>query len=109
MFSAGCPPMNRLRLTSFVVTVLTGLWLVAPMGWGAEIHVAPSGNDVNPGTKQSPVVSVAAAQRLARAGAGREPVVVTFHGGTYYLPEALRFTAEDSGSAKLPVKYEAAA
>jgi len=41
--------------------------------------------------------------------AGREPVTVTFRAGTYFLPDTVRFEAEDSGAAGAPVVYRAAA
>ena len=44
----------------------------------------------------------------ARAAAGKKPVTVWVHAGTYYLPETVRFTAEDSGTAEAPVVYAAA-
>jgi hypothetical protein len=88
-----------------------GAWLVAglcsPTG-AAEIHVAPQGNDTNPGTTASPLASLAAAQRQARAFAGHEPVTVFLHGGVHYLPETLHFTPADSGTAQFPVLYAAA-
>lgn len=100
--------MNQSRPLRLVLA-FAGLWLGAATCRGDEIHVAPGGNDANAGTAATPVASAAAAQRLARAAAGKEPVVVTFHAGTYYLPEPLRFGPEDSGSAQSPVKYVAAA
>lgn len=73
----------------------------------AEIHVSPAGNDASPGTEQRPLATLAAAQRAARRSAGREPVTVLLHGGVYYLPETVRFTAEDSGTETAPVVYAA--
>lgn len=72
------------------------------------IHVSPLGNDTNPGTVAKPLATLSAAQKQARRWAGREAVTVLIHGGTYYLPEALRFTALDSGTEKFPVNYAAA-
>lgn len=74
----------------------------------AEFHVSPAGSDANPGTATKPVQSLAAAQKLARAGAGREAVTVVVAPGTYYLPETLVFGSEDSGTAAAPVLYCAA-
>ena len=76
----------------------------------AELHVSPAGADANPGTKELPLHSLAAARKAVRslkAGAAG-PVTVLLHGGTYYLPETLVFTAEDSGTEKAPVVYAAA-
>lgn len=36
------------------------------------------------------------------------PLAVLLHSGTYYLPDALRFTALDSGTEKFPAVYDAA-
>ncbi len=74
----------------------------------AEIHVAPTGSDTQPGTAAQPLATLAAAQRAARHWAGREPVTVLLHAGTYYLPETIRFTAADAGTNDAPVVYAAA-
>ncbi|MEI8235273.1 MAG: glycoside hydrolase N-terminal domain-containing protein [Verrucomicrobiota bacterium] len=64
-------------------------------GVGAgELHVSPAGDDANPGTAGKPLRTLAAAQQAARHAA---PTRVLLHGGTYYLPETLVFTAGDSG------------
>jgi hypothetical protein len=78
-----------------------------PVALAREIHVSPTGNDANSGTARKTLASLAAAQKLARERAGREPVTVRLHGGIYYLPETLRFSAADSGTAKNPVVYAA--
>ncbi|MBL9204905.1 MAG: alpha-L-fucosidase [Opitutaceae bacterium] len=72
------------------------------------LHVSPTGDDANPGTVAEPLATLAAAQRAARASAGREAVTVWLHGGVYYLPETIRFTAADSGTAAAPVLFAAA-
>lgn len=72
------------------------------------IHVSPAGDDANPGTAAKPLATLAAAQQQARQSAGREAVNVTINDGTYYLPEALRFSSLDSGTDKYPVIYSAA-
>ena len=68
-----------------------------PAARAAEIHVSPDGNDGNPGTAAKPLATVTAAQRAARAAAGKPPVTVWLHRGIYHLPGPLCFTAEDSG------------
>ena len=72
------------------------------------IHVSPAGDDANPGTSAKPLATLVAAQKQAHQSAGREAVNVVIHGGTYYLPDALHFTALDSGTEKFPVIYSAA-
>ena len=75
---------------------------------GVTLHVSPSGNDANPGTPANPLATIAAAQRAARTFAGRRPVTVLLHEGVYYLPDTIRFTAEDSGTEQAPVLYTSA-
>ncbi|OYV06074.1 MAG: hypothetical protein CFE26_08250, partial [Verrucomicrobiales bacterium VVV1] len=72
-----------------------------------SIHVSPTGNDSNPGTSDKPLATLAAAQTLARQSVGHEAVTVLLHGGTYHLQDALRFTAQDSGTKEYPVTYAA--
>jgi len=74
----------------------------------AEINVSTAGDDANPGTAVKPLASLAAAQAAARKVAGREPVTVWLHAGVYYLPDAIKFTAADSGTQQAPVIYAAA-
>jgi len=61
----------------------------------AEIHVDPAGDDTNPGTAERPLQTFAAAQAAARKTGSQ---TLLFHGGTYYLPETIRITPEDSGT-----------
>ena len=75
---------------------------------GTEIHVSPTGSDAGRGTSAAPLATLAAAQRLARESAGREPVTVWLHDGVYYLADTLRLTAVDSGREDAPVVYSAA-
>jgi len=69
----------------------------------ADIYVSPIGRDSNSGAKARPLASLAAAQRLARSRKSAGAVTVWLRGGTYYLPETLVFTPEDSGTEKAPV------
>ncbi|HSH93661.1 MAG TPA: hypothetical protein VK968_05915, partial [Roseimicrobium sp.] len=63
--------------------------------------------DDQPGTKQSPVKTLGAAQQLARVNAGKGPVTVIVRDGTYYLSGPLVFDATDSGTSRAPVVYRA--
>jgi hypothetical protein len=64
--------------------------------------VSPSGNDANPGTLKKPFATLQRAQEAVRQKHGD----VFLRGGTYYLPETLVFTAEDSGTKKAPVVFQ---
>lgn len=83
---------------------LSTLALAAP-AFAAELHVSPAGKDDNPGTAAAPLASFEGARTAARRFAGKEAVTIHFAKGVYYLPETLRFTAEDSGKRNLPVIY----
>ncbi|HZI33922.1 MAG TPA: right-handed parallel beta-helix repeat-containing protein, partial [Candidatus Binatia bacterium] len=79
------------------------LAVVAACSCGAQPYfVSPSGDDVNPGTRQKPFASLQRAQEAARQKRGD----VFLRGGTYYLPETLVFTAQDSGTKDAPVVFQ---
>ena len=96
------------RRAMVLLAAATLLWSAASPG--ADLHVSPVGNDGNPGTRDQPFKTFAAAQKAARALKAKAggPVAVLFHGGTYYLPETIVLTAEDSGAEKSPVTFAAA-
>jgi hypothetical protein len=74
---------------------------------GEELFVAVTGDDSNPGTRDSPLETIAAAQAAVRASSsrGRVPITVTVLSGTYYVGKTLVFTPADSGSQAAPVTY----
>ena len=73
-----------------------------------EIFVSPKGSDANPGSKDKPFASLAKAQSAARSAKTAGAVTVFLSGATYYLPETLVLTPDDSGSAQAPILYSAA-
>lgn len=74
---------------------------------GLSLHLSLAGNVANPDMAAQPLATLAAAQRAASAIAGKTPVTVWVHAGTYYLPLTVCFTAKDSGTAETPVVYAA--
>jgi cephalosporin-C deacetylase-like acetyl esterase len=92
-------------LLMLLLTETRAAALTAPV---KSIHVSPAGHDANPGSADKPLATLSAAQRAARAAAGREPVTVLLHTGIYYLSDTIQFTAADSGTAEAPVLYAAA-
>lgn len=72
-----------------------------------EFFVQPTGSDSNPGTLKKPFATLQRAQQLVRRIAGKKPVTVSVRAGTYYLPQTLVFTSQDSGTARNPVVYRA--
>lgn len=71
-----------------------------------EFHVAPTGNDTNPGTLSKPFATLERARDAVRAGRSQRSEVI-IHGGTYELARPFELTTEDSGSNKTPVVYRA--
>lgn len=74
---------------------------------GLDIYVSNDGNDQNDGSKDNPIATLQKAQTLARKKAGKEAINIYVEDGTYYLPETIVFTGEDSGSEKHPIIYRA--
>ncbi len=73
------------------------------------IHVAPNGDDANPGTVDKPVRAPLRARDLVRSIKAKsgEPITVQFAPGTYYLADTFLLGPEDSGTEKAPVTYVA--
>lgn len=77
-----------------------------------KIHVAVNGKDSNDGSFTKPLGSFEAAQQAVRAAKKsgiKTSIEVIVHGGTYYLPQTIEFTAEDSGTISAPIVWKAAA
>lgn len=66
---------------------------VASAAIAAELHIAPTGNDSNPGTADKPFVTLEKARDSARASA--EPDVVVVH-GVFRLTKTLELNETDS-------------
>ena len=61
--------------------------------WGEkDLMVSPEGDDGNPGTKEQPLKTLAAAKEKAVAGA-----TVWFRAGTYLISEEIQFGEQDAG------------
>jgi hypothetical protein len=63
--------------------------------FSAELHVAPAGNDAQPGTFAQPVASLQRALALCRQSAGPHKILV--RPGTYFLARPLELGPGDSG------------
>lgn len=78
-----------------------------------ELHVSPRGMPDAAGTAESPLPGLTQARdairRLRKTRPLAEPVTVWVHGGTYETRDALILDVQDSGTAKFPVTYRAAA
>ncbi len=73
---------------------------------GAEVFVAPHGDDAGPGTRARPFRTLARARDAARRL--DKPVRIILRGGEYKLREPLVLTPEDSGAPGRPVTWQAA-
>jgi hypothetical protein len=101
----------------FLIAALFCMGLIQAQAQPKEpvrIWVSPAGSDLNAGTEEQPLASIALAQRKARelrrvndpsASAG---VRVVLADGRYELQTPLFFRAEDSGTAASPTILEAA-
>lgn len=77
-----------------------------------EIHVAPSGNDANSGTKEKPFATPERARDEIRRmkAAGPLPdggVAVELAGGIYELSNSFALTEADAGTEQSPIVYRA--
>jgi hypothetical protein len=90
-----------------LVAVAAAFHVGAPRARAADYLVAPTGSDADPGTLERPFATLQRARQAARQAKGRQAVTVFLREGTYYLPETLTFTAEDSGAKDAPVTYQA--
>ncbi len=75
-----------------------------------EFFISPNGNDLNPGTKGEPFLTIQRAQEAVRkqpSGTRAEDITVWLADGTYFLSETLHFGPEDSGRGKSFVRYSA--
>jgi parallel beta-helix repeat protein len=78
-------------------------------------YVSPTGADDNPGTAEKPFRTVQQAQIAMHAAKKKDQADKTasaydviLQEGTYFLPQPLEFTPEDSGTADHPVTFRAA-
>ena len=78
----------------------------AAYGADAQLHVAPGGNDANPGTANKPVATLERARQLIAAlragGDGRIDVLV--HPGTYRLSKTLNTGPDDTSPRTKPAR-----
>jgi len=100
------------RLFALIISLLILLPVIT--GNAADIYVAPRGADNQPGTKEQPLATIAAALRKARELRRlQHPSVVNgihiiVQGGIYSFSEPLFIRPEDGGSVNSPTFIEAA-
>ena len=78
----------------------------SPPRAGLAFHVAPGGDDANPGTPERPIATFERARLAARqarlAGSAPEPMEIILHAGRYFLSRTFELDASDSGSPGAP-------
>jgi hypothetical protein len=71
-------------------------------------HVAPTGSDINPGTRREPFATLDRARQAVRLAGSNEVRKVVLHGGSYELRETFTLGRQDSGTPTRPVTWQAA-
>lgn len=88
--------------------------LLVSASQAANIYISPSGQDDNPGTRQQPLATLAAALRKARElrrlhdPSIEKGIHIIVAGGIYRLYEPVFIRPEDTGTASSPTYIEAA-
>lgn len=78
---------------------------------GADLYVAPHGNDAATGTADKPFATLVRARdavRTLKADGLKQSVRILVSGGDYTITEPLLLTLEDSGTPQAPIVYQAA-
>lgn len=86
--------------------------LLALPSWlqSAELHVAPTGADTNPGTVEKPFATLERARDAVRKLKIQSPKLkaeIVVRGGIYELPQTLKLDATDSGTQDAPALWRA--
>lgn len=89
------------------LTLAAALFCTSAAMAQVTVHVAPSGDDRNPGTEAKPVHSLERAQALVRASNGKDDVTVLLADGTYKLAKPLIFRRADGGLNGKKVEWRA--
>ena len=98
--------LHRVFLLAFCI-----LWLCRSAS-ALDLHIAPNGNDAQPGTKEEPFATLERARDEVRKlkkeqGLPKGGVTVSVHGGAYVRGNSFALSAEDSGTADAPIIYQA--
>ncbi|GAB3010428.1 hypothetical protein GCM10027051_10230 [Niabella terrae] len=92
--------------------IFLGICCAGFTGLGAQVYIAPDGNDQNPGTEAAPKASLQAAVRQVRELRRlKDPTIATgahiyVKGGQYTLTEPVFIRPEDSGTESSPLIIE---
>ncbi len=100
----------RISTCRFAALSLSFGLLTSTRLFGADVYVAPGGDDSNAGTKEAPFASLEHARDAVRDLRGKqsssnEVITVWLAGGDYERTNALDLTAADSGSSQARVVW----
>ena len=93
------------RLQRYVFVLATIFLVNMVSASTVEFHVAPNGNDHNPGNEEAPFATIERAQQAVRQRHNGEGAIVWLHEGVYHLKQTLQFTSADCGTWDEPVIY----
>lgn len=82
------------------------VFVAGSAAFGADLYVAPTGNDANPGTTNKPLKTLTAARDAMRGS--KEKGSVILKGGIYNLTKTFELNEKDSGTVDKPVVFKAA-
>jgi hypothetical protein len=110
--TSNCPSLSRAKIpmNRGLITILIATFACSALA--AEFHVAPTGNDANPGTAEKPFKTLEKARDTVRQlriqqPAIKEDVIVTLLPGAYDLPATFELLAADSGTPVSRTVYRA--
>ncbi|MCL2744708.1 MAG: hypothetical protein FWE67_12735, partial [Planctomycetaceae bacterium] len=95
-------------MTTRFLTLICSMFLCSNVF--GDFYIDPNGNDNAAGTKYAPFAGIERARdeiRKQRENGNKDAVTVFLRGGTYFLPNGIRFEAKDSGTESAPVEYRA--
>jgi hypothetical protein len=103
--------MKRILLGLFILTICFLFSFQLPDKGVRKIYISLKGKDTNDGSLEKPFASFEAAQqavRMTKQSGFKGSIEVIVRGGTYYLPQTIEFSAEDSGTKSAPIIWKAA-
>jgi len=100
--------VNNLTVTILALCAVLSFGCLMHEADAADLYLAPTGNDANPGARDAPFAALERARDAARGLKGQGGgVTVWLRGGVYRRDKAFELTEQDSGAEGAPVVYRA--
>lgn len=103
--------ISSVILRAFLPVLLIVVLLSACTSPGYHFHIAPEGDDNNPGTIEKPLATLQGAQKtiykLKKTGPIKDTVHIILHRGTWHLDQPFVLKFIDSGTGQYPIVFEA--